>query len=519
MATIARLTTLAWLAIQVVTSKVNLRPNITNVITLSPPDSPAPHRQVVDAAYSSFSVELSYMVDFAGNDTHPNIFSRQVVQNLHDISGAYPIFRVGGGTQNSAVYYPGQAEAIIDPFNSPASDQPSKSMLGPAFMQSFRQLPTGTQYIYGLNFFNQVNETLFDVGDGLAQCVLEAHAAYTALGDSLYAFEIGNEVDGWPVGSRRPSSWTVQDYVTQWNQYATAISQNLTGVDAMRLFQGCAFEGPRNISRGAWNVQNAELDGMGPDKAKTIADHDYMGANCHYTGMGPTIESSLLNRTNMLSRVWYHDYLGNATAQSGIEYVLGETNSISCQGAFNISDVMASAVWAVDYVMYLSSLKVSRVHFHMGTRYRYSPWQPIFYNDTAPHVKPLYYGNLFAAAVFAGGNKQTEVLVNETGRTNFGAYAVYQSGTLDSIVAVNLNMWNSTMDPVKRPYTALTLPEGWAKAKISKLTNPGVDIANNITLAGQSIDENGRIVGTKKYDEAVEGQVLVGAGEAVLIQL
>jgi hypothetical protein len=50
----------------------------------------------------------------------------------------------------------------------------------------------------GLNFFNAVNETLFNVGNGLDQCILEAHTAYTGLGDSLYAFEIGNEVDGVP---------------------------------------------------------------------------------------------------------------------------------------------------------------------------------------------------------------------------------------------------------------------------------------------------------------------------------
>ena len=48
-----------------------------------------------------------------------------------------------------------------------------------------------------------------------------------------------------------------------------------------------------------------------------------MGANCHYTGVGPTIATALFNRTNMLSRVWYHDYLGTATADSGIEYVMG----------------------------------------------------------------------------------------------------------------------------------------------------------------------------------------------------
>lgn len=48
----------------------------------------------------------------------------------------------------------------------------------------------------GLNFFNPENETLFNVGDGLSQCVLEANAAYNAIGDALYGFEIGNEVDG-----------------------------------------------------------------------------------------------------------------------------------------------------------------------------------------------------------------------------------------------------------------------------------------------------------------------------------
>jgi len=242
----------------------------------------------------------------------------------------------------------------------------------------------------------------------------------------------------------------------------------------------------------------------------------YMGANCYYSGVGPTIETTLFNRTNMLSRVWYHDYLGNLTANSSIKYVIGETNSISCQGAFNISDVMASAVWAVDYVLYLSSLKVSRVHFHMGTRYRYSPWQPITYNDTEAHVKPLYYGNLFSAAVFAGGNKQTEVLVNET---NFSAYAIYNLGTLDSIVAVNLNIWNSTFNPIQRPYTALELPEQWEKAKVSRLTSPGVNIADNITFAGQYVDENAQIVGNKSFDNVVSGKVLVGAGEAVLIKL
>lgn len=80
----------------------------------------------------------------------------------------------------------------------------------------------------------------------------------------------------WPGGSRRPANWTLQDYVDQWNQYATAISQNLTGKDSMQLFQGCAFTAPRDVSENMkiWNVEHAETDGMRSNKAKTVADHD-----------------------------------------------------------------------------------------------------------------------------------------------------------------------------------------------------------------------------------------------------
>jgi hypothetical protein len=266
--------------------------------------------------------------------------------------------------------------------------------------------------------------------------------------------------------------------------------------------------------------------------AKTVADHEvrclshaqlifllikiqYMGANCHYTGVGPTIETSIFDRTNVLSRIWYHDYLGNETAKSGIPYVIGETNSISCQGAANISDVMAAAVWAVDYVLYLSSLRAERVHFHMGTRYAYRSWLPVSFNYTAPQVFPIYYAALFNAHVFAGGHKQTEVLVNET---DFSAYAVYGSGKLESIVAVNFVMWNSTFEQQERSYTVLELPSGWESAKVSRLTSPGVETALNITLAGQTVNEAGEIVGAKTHEKAVGRKVLVGAGEAVLVQ-
>ncbi|KAJ5727063.1 hypothetical protein N7493_004883 [Penicillium malachiteum] len=435
------------------------------------------------------------MADYGGNDRYPNTFSNKVIQNLEDIAGKPPIFRVGGSTQHSAVYYPDQVEAIIEQFDSISSSQPRHSYIGPAFMQSFQNFPESTKFIFGLNFYNPENETLFDVGDGILQCVVEANAVYNAIGENLYGFEIGNE-----------------DYVDQWNEYAIAISQNLTGKDSLAIFQGCVFEAPRNVwSSTAWNFENAEGDGMRSNKAKSVADHEYMGAACDYTGVGPTIETTIFDRMNMLKRVWYHDYLGNVTKDSGIPYILGETNSISCQGAKRISDVLAAAVWAVDYVLYLSSLRVDRVHFHMGTRYPYASWIPVTFNDTAPEIKPIYYAALFNAHIFSGGEKQTEVWSTEQASEHMPC-------ELESIVAARLTMWNSTFDEAKRPYTSLELPSSWRNAKVSRPTNPVVGIANNITMAGQSVNSDGGIAGEKTYESLDNGRVLVGAGEAVIAQ-
>lgn len=73
------------------------------------------------------------------------------------------------------------------------------------------------------------------------------------------------------------------------------------------------------------------------------------------------------------------------------------------------------------------------------------------------------------------------------------------------------------MDAADRPYTALSLPRTWNGARVSRLTNPGVDTADNITFAGQYVDHEGRIVGKKPFDKVIDGTVYVGARDAVLI--
>jgi hypothetical protein len=111
-----------------------------------------------------------------------------MLQNLYDISGAYPIIRAGGTTSNRAVFVANQSVALIEKFSPSSPDQPSSLSIGPTWIQSFQQFPEGTKYIYGLNFG--------DGNSGLQQTLLEATNAFDGIGSNLYSFEIGNEVDG-----------------------------------------------------------------------------------------------------------------------------------------------------------------------------------------------------------------------------------------------------------------------------------------------------------------------------------
>ncbi|KAL9110758.1 MAG: hypothetical protein Q9227_004750 [Pyrenula ochraceoflavens] len=242
------------------------RANVTS-IALSASNAPPEDQQVVDAAFQSYSIEFNYM--------HPNLFSSRLLQNLADISGAYPIIRVGGSTQNRAVYYSNQTYALNETFTSPYDDQPSALTIGPKWFESFQQFPKGTQYIYGLNFYD---------GDyGLNQTVSEAVPAYQTIADALYGFEIGNEVDGLfsslkamqPTNVRSPQAGQEAPFA---NAIRDAVKTSTQNASAMPEFQGCAFEAPRagNLKNGTtWNVANAVRDGMAKNgMLRTVADHD-----------------------------------------------------------------------------------------------------------------------------------------------------------------------------------------------------------------------------------------------------
>ncbi|KAL3485093.1 hypothetical protein BJX62DRAFT_243277 [Aspergillus germanicus] len=434
-------------------------PRVYRKVTLKAPESPPHDVQYVPNNYLAYSIEYSDMVDFAGNLSHPNKYSYQLLKNIAEASGALPIVRPGGSPQNRAFYVETQTEPFIKTYPPTGGNKLQNFTVGPAWFESFQTFP-GVKWMFGLSF--ERDEL------GKSESIKQALKVTEVLDrDEIYGLELGNEIDGFP-GLRRDVDWSISDYVREWHEYSDAISEALAKHAPwlqQPLFQGCSFLAPEEVGNNLsyWNVESALKLGMATGgKLKTIADH------------------------------------------KGTQYVLGETGTVSCHGAEDVSNTYAAAVWAVDYLLYLATLKVSRVYFHQGTGFLYSSWMPIANetDGTPRFVYPQYYGNLLTA------------------------HALASSFRLRRVVVVNLQEFNATQAAASRPYIEVNLQNLLGPAcrarnvQVRRLTGPGADAKDGARFAGLKVDSHGRLVGREKVERLERGaKVFVGATEAVLISI
>lgn len=219
----------------------------------------------------------------------------------------------------------------------------------------------------------------------------------------------------------------------------------------------------------------------------------------------------------------YHASASAYSVSKNLPYVIGETNSIACQGLAGVSDVFGAAVWSVDYALYAASLNVSALYWHMGTGYRYAAWQATQNGTTAPGPRPLYYGNWFVAKALGEGEKKVVSIVNTTA---LAGYAIYESGEesskLKNVVLVNQEIFNSSTSAAgERGSVAFHLPRELCgdkvKASVQRLTGAGAEVREGIKFAGQTVALDGKIEGSEAREVVQDGVVKIKATEAVLI--
>lgn len=311
----------------------------------------------------------------------------------------------------------------------------------------------------------------------------------------------------------------------EWVSRTTAIASLALPKNNRKLFQAGVFVTPGTVSGDiSWTAQAAIDLGINSNNlAKTFCMHNYFGAACR--PVKPTLAGNLMNRTALVNAMSYHGSASAYTVAKGLPYVIGETNSIACQGLAGVSDVFGAAVWSVDYALYSASLNISRIYWHMGTGYRYSAWQATRNGTTDPGPRPLYYGNWLVATALGHAKAQVVPIVNTT---SLAGYAIYSSRRnhleLRSIVLLNMDVFNSTSTPEdQRPSTHFVIPDNLggknATASIRRLTAAGAEVQGGIAFAGRTVALNGTITGREIKETVVDRVVNVKASEVVLITL
>lgn len=290
-----------------------------------------------------------------------------------------------------------------------------------------------------------------------------------------------------------------------------------------KLFQAGTFVAPGTISADvSWTAQAAiDLGIASNGLAKTWCTHQYFGAACR--PVKPTLAGNVMNRTALIQGMNYHAAASSYSVARGLPYVIGETNSIACQGLAGVSDVFGAAVWSVDYALYAASLNVSRMYWHMGTGYRYSAWQATQNGSTAPGPRPLYYGNWLVATALGDSDAQVVPIANTT---SLAGYAIYSSkrhrSELKSIVLVNMEVFNSTSSPAnQRSSVDFVLPTKLggkdSRARLQRLTAAGAEVRDGIAFAGRSVALDGTISGYETKERVADGVVNIKASEVVVI--
>lgn len=311
----------------------------------------------------------------------------------------------------------------------------------------------------------------------------------------------------------------------EWVSRTSTIASRVLPKNNQRLFQAGTFVSPGTVSADvSWTAQAAiDLGVNSNGLAKTFCTHQYFGAACR--PVKPTLAGNVMNRTALIQGMNYHAGASAYSVSKGLQYVIGETNSIACQGLAGASDVFGAAVWSVDYALYAASLNVSNMYWHMGTGYRYSAWQATQNGTTAPGPRPLYYGNWLVATALGDEDAQVVQVVNTT---SLAGYAIYSSkrhrSELKSVVLVNMDVFNSTSTPAnQRSSVDFALPKKLggknSKASIRRLTASGAEVRDGIAFAGRSVALDGSIQGRESKEKVANGVVNVKASEVVLVTL
>lgn len=383
------------------------------------PESPG---TALPASFLGFSYEVSALTDStflrSGDDV--------LLQLYKNLGAGY--IRVGGNSSDELVWT-GQAR-------TPATGNDSLTTTDIDGFSAFARL-TGWPVLFGLNLGD------YDV----SRATNEALYVNAGLQGSLHAFQIGNEADLFHENGLRAATYTYGDFRQEWENYFNAVRA---------VLPSAPFAGPDVADNQTW------IDSFAVEEHARVNLIDG-----HFYRTGPASSASITYQTILApdpGLTTYLSTLGNASESYSLGFRMSECNSVYDGGKTGVSDVFASALWALDYMWRVASAKGTGINFHGGTGGAYSP---VVRSGGVWSARPEYYAML----AFKEGAQGSMVPVETSlGTLNASAYAGIAGGT------EYLTLINKDVQPI-----AFTVQPGMnaSGVQVERLTAPSFTSASD----------------------------------------
>lgn len=309
-------------------------------------------------SYMSLSIEFQFFPDYTGNSSHPNNFSLGLLSGFADV-GDQPYLRIGGSSEDRVYYNESFPLAIQSFFDNWWESNPYNGTMGPSFFDGISLLPPDFRYVFGVNeggFNNSAGQ--HDQNTTMANIVRQATAAYQAMGDQLWAIETGNEMSGYNYSYQ--GVW-YRDPARQFNQTDFVRDDFNVTYDLLQgpVLPGASHEdqsenplwraGDLSGFNGAWSFEGCWTLGQNAwRRLREYSVHLYPATVCAASlAAEVTINDTTLNHALTASTLELNRARAAYTASQGVEFTIGECNSVSCSGKPGVSDSFSAALWAL----------------------------------------------------------------------------------------------------------------------------------------------------------------------------
>jgi len=344
---------------------------------------------------------------------------------------------------------------------------------------------TGWPVIFGLN-----------LGDYNPE-IAAAEAAYVegSLGSNLYAFQSGNEPDVFNL-SKRGHTYGYADYQKEWDSYFSSVKS---------ASPHAHFAGP-------------DIDPFNPAWLESFAKNEHQHVvllDGHYYSTGPASNAAITYHDILKPNPQLSSYLvqlSKISAKYHLPYRISEGNNVWGGGKPGVSDVFASALWALDFMWTVAENNGRGVNFHSGARH--FAYTPIALENGTFVARPEYYAMLAFKYGGVGGTIIPATINDPRDYNNCTAYACMNANNTYSVTLINKEDAKNFDFTIQLTKTASTI-------KIDRLIAPSITSKTDVTFAGSAVNADGTFVPSSE-EHTVNNEnfvVYVPAGSAAVVTI